>query len=62
MKITKDDIKYPCKYMYGDQAMLCDARIEDPNCPNYNDEGFPLLDKCEPPDDYLLGLEIKKID
>ncbi len=61
MKITKDDIKYACKYMYGDNAMLCDARIDDSNCPNYELKDFPLIDKCEPPDD-LMGLEIKKIE
>ena len=33
---------YTCK----EKAMLCDARIDDSNCPNYQDENLPLLEKC----------------
>jgi len=39
--------KYACKEAEKEgNAMLCDERIDDPNCPNYKDVGFPLVDKC----------------
>ncbi|MBD3349920.1 MAG: hypothetical protein GF364_00360 [Candidatus Lokiarchaeota archaeon] len=48
-KEKEEEQTYPCMDISDGAVLMCDGRIDDPSCPNYQDKDFPLLDKCPEP-------------